>query len=260
MTDEDAPAEPRQKVRARPDEERDRLAESIADRLDKPMTALGLIFLFLVLAETVTDPRGALSTAYTAAGWVIWGAFVAEFALRLYVAPSAVRFLRRNWWQLIFLALPFLRFLRVVARLRLRPLIRGGRVLSSAVRGTRTAGRNLTGRAAWLAATTVIVVLAASQLLFEFAVYGSYAEALHDAAFAAVTGQPLVADGGFARVTELVLAVYSVVVFAALAGMLGAYFLERRPGADDASGSMPVAHSSSSVPAAATSPPDSTTT
>jgi voltage-gated potassium channel len=30
-------------------------------------------------------------------------------------------------------------------------------------------------------------------------------------------------------VIEVVLAVYSVVVFASLAGMLGAFFLERRP-------------------------------
>jgi len=52
--------------------------------------------------------------------------------------------------QVIFLALPFLRFARIVARLRLRPIVRAGRVVSSTVRGTRIAGRELTSRAAWL--------------------------------------------------------------------------------------------------------------
>lgn len=194
------------------------------------MTVLGVIFLLLVLAETVTQPEGTVASVYTWAGWAIWVAFVAEFVLRMVVAPSITRFMKRNWWQVIFLALPFLRFMRVVARLRLRPLVRGGRVLSSGVRGTRTAGRNLRGRAAWLGAMTVIVVLTASQLLFEFAPYEQYSEALHDAAYAAITGEPINIDGGFARVAELILAVYSVVVFATLAGILGAYFFERRPG------------------------------
>lgn len=216
-------------LRSRPADERDRLSESIADRLDKPMTALGVLFLLLVLAETTTEPRGTLATAYTVAGWVIWVTFVAEFVVRAVVAPSAGRFWKRNWWQLIFLALPFLRFLRVLARVRIRPLVRAGRVVASAVRGTRTAGRNLTGRVGWLAAVTTIVVLAASQLLFEFAGYDSYAVALNEAALAAISAQPLNSGDGLARVLEVVLAIYSVAVFASLAGILGAFFLEHRP-------------------------------
>lgn len=216
-------------LRSRPADERDRLSESIADRLDKPVTALGVLFLLLVLAETTTEPRGALATAYTVAGWAIWVTFVAEFVVRAVVAPSAARFWKRNWWQLIFLALPFLRFLRVLARVRIRPVVRAGRVLSSAVRGTRTAGRNLTSRVGWLAAVTTIVVLAASQLLFEFAGYDTYAVALNEAALAAISAQPLHSGDGLARVLEVVLAIYSVAVFASLAGIFGAFFLEHRP-------------------------------
>jgi voltage-gated potassium channel len=105
--------------------------------------------------------------------------------------------------QVIFLALPFLRFARIVARLRLRPIVRAGRVVSSTVRGTRIAGRELTSRAAWLLTVTVIVVLTSSQLLYEFAGYTSYAVALHDAAYATVTGEPLSAETGLARVMDL---------------------------------------------------------
>ncbi len=37
-----------------------------------------------------------------------------EYAARLVIATDRLRFLRRTWWQLLFLALPFLRFLRLV--------------------------------------------------------------------------------------------------------------------------------------------------
>ena len=220
--------------------EREHLAELIADRLDAPMTALGVVFALLVIAETVVQPVGGLGTAFTVAGWVLWATFVSEFLLRMVVAPSTGRFLRRNWWQLIFLALPFLRFARALARLRVRPLLRVGRVMSSTVRGTRIASRQLSSRIAWLVTVTVIVVLASSQLLFEFAGYSSYAVALHDAAYATVAGEPLSAESALARVVEIVLATYSVVVFAALAGMLGAYFLASRgPGSVDGPPSEP---------------------
>jgi voltage-gated potassium channel len=150
---------------------------------------------------------------------------VAEFAARLVVAPDTGRFLRRNWWQLIFLVLPTLRVLRLVRTVR---LLRTGRVLSSAVRTSRSARGLLGSRVGWLGAVTLIVVLSTSQLLYGFAGYDRYADALHDAALGTMTGEPLGADGGFAAVTEVVLAAYSVVVFATLAGSLGAYFLRDR--------------------------------
>ncbi len=48
--------------------------------------------------------------------------------------------------------------------------------------GVRTAWRTLSSRLAWLGAVMGIVVLAAGQLLFEFGGYESYGRALHDAA------------------------------------------------------------------------------
>ena len=119
-------------------------------------------------------------------------------------------------------------------------MTRVGRVVSSTVRGTRLAARKLAGRVAWLAAVTVVVVLASSRLLFDFDGYDEYALALHDAAYATIVGDPLTAPGAVARVMEFVLSIYSVVVFAALAGMLGAYFLEvRTPDPDETAAPAP---------------------
>lgn len=205
---------------------RERWADAIAARLDRPMAALGLLFLFVVLGQTVSS-SASLQRSLAAVAWLLWAVFVAEFALRWYVAPARLRFLKRNWWQLLFLAVPFLRFLRLVALLR---VARAGRVVSSAVRSSRSAGRLLGSRLSWVAAVSAIVVLASSQLLYAFGLYDQYGDALHAAALATVSGQPLGLEAGLAKVLEVLLAMYSVVVFAAVAGTLGAYFLQDRDG------------------------------
>jgi voltage-gated potassium channel len=224
--EDDVPLVRARRAKAMDVDARERWAEVVATRLDGPMSALGMIFLLVVLAQTVATST-AVQRPLAVVGWLLWGVFVSEFALRLWVAPSRRRFLRRNWWQVVFLALPMLRFVRLVLVLR---AARAGRVVSSAVRSSRSAGRVLSDRLAWLAAVSVIVVLAASQLLFAFGVYEVYGDALHAAALVTIVGQPMGQQDGLAQVLDVVLAIWSVGVFAALAGTLGAYFLEgRRP-------------------------------
>jgi voltage-gated potassium channel len=224
--EDDVPLVRARRAKAMDVDARERWAEVVATRLDGPMSALGMIFLLVVLAQTVATST-AVQRPLAVVGWLLWGVFVSEFALRLWVAPSRRRFLRRNWWQVVFLALPMLRFVRLVLVLR---AARAGRVVSSAVRSSRSAGRVLSDRLAWLAAVSVIVVLAASQLLFAFGVYEVYGDALHAAALVTIVGQPMGQQDGLAQVLDVVLAIWSVGVFAALAGTLGAHFLEgRRP-------------------------------
>ncbi len=198
--------------------------QELTERLDGPMAALGVVFLLVVVGEGLAGRGTAVHTAFVAAGWIIWGIFVAEYVVKLLWAPDRAEFLKRSWWQIVFLILPFLRLLRIAVLLR---TARAGRVVSSVVRASRSAGNALTARVGWLAAITAITILGSSQLLYEFGESGSYAEALHDAAFAAIAGEPITDPSGFARFLELILAAYSVVVFAALAGSLGAFFLER---------------------------------
>jgi len=202
-------------------------AESFAKSLDKPMGILGLLFLFVVLGQLVATQE-ALVSALTILGWVFWLVFVAEFLLRAYVARFQLKFWKRNWWQVIFLLVPFLRFFRSLQALRLFRLSRVGRlgaIVSASVRGTRSAGRLMTSRIAWLVAVTAVVALGSSQLLFATGAYDSYSDALFEAALTTVTGSGITSTEGFPRVLHITLATYSVAVFATLAGTLGAFFL-----------------------------------
>ena len=141
------------------------------------------------------------------------------------VAPETGVFLKRNWWQALFLILPFLRILCLV---RIFRFSRTGRVLSSAVRFSCSTHLTLESRVGWLAVTSVITILASSQLLFEFGIFERCGDALHAAALATIAGEPIARPDGFARILEVALATFSVVVFAILAGTLGACFLESR--------------------------------
>ena len=204
--------------------EREIWADELLDRLTPVMSALSVVFVLVVIGESLATSGTTLALGLTVAGWLIWLIFVAEFVARLVVAPKTVEFLKRNWWQVAFLVLPFLRILRLIRTIR---ILRTGRILSSAVRSSRSARRILGSRVGWLAVVSAITALGSSQLLYEFEVFDRYGDALHAAALATITGEPLAQPDGFAKVLDVALAAYSVVVFAALAATLGAYFLER---------------------------------
>lgn len=202
------------------------LAERIYERLHGLMAFFGVLFLAVVVSERLVDPREPLRSILVLVGWVTWTAFVLEFATRLVIAPEKVTFLRRNWWQVALLVLPFLNAIRVFAALRVTRL---GRVLGAGIRGTRSARARFAGRLGWITSVTVIVVIVSADVLYGFAGYETYASALHDAALATMTGQRTEADSGVAQTLEVFLAVYSVVIFASLAGSLGALFLDEQP-------------------------------
>ncbi|MCC9742416.1 hypothetical protein [Streptomyces sp. MNU89] len=228
-------------VRRRPERwdagSRDVLAHDLLERLTPVMSGLGLLFLLVVVGERMAEPGSGAATALAVAGWLLWGAFAAEFAARLALARHRGRFLRRNGWQIIFLVLPFLRVLRLLKSLR---LLRTGRVLSSTLRSSRSAGRILGDRAVWLSMVSLIVVVAASELLWEFdGAHGSYAATLHATALMTISGEPVRTVSAYGRVLQVLLAVYSVVVVAALAGTFGAYFVEKRAAEASSEGAPP---------------------
>jgi voltage-gated potassium channel len=202
-------------------------AEALASRLDRPMGVLGLVFLFVVLGQLLaTDPGLVLALSIT--GWVFWVVFVAEFLLRAYIAQFSPAFWKKNWWQVIFLLVPFLRFLRAlqaVRLLRLARVARVGGIVSAGIRGSRSAGRLLSSRIGWMVAVTAVVILATSQLLYATGEHTEYGDALYETAMATITGTGITPQTAFARVVQVVLAIYSVGVFATLAGSLGAFFL-----------------------------------
>ncbi|MEV1287189.1 hypothetical protein [Micromonospora sp. NPDC049679] len=197
------------------------------------MSLLGLLFLLVVLAQPLADNR-PLSLTLTIASWLLWAVFIGEFILRMWAAPDRRRFLRRNWWQIILLVVPFLQFIRILQVFRVGAVGRG--ITSSVVGGSNSAASVLSGRIARLTVLTLLVFLAASHLLYATGAYTSYADALHDTAFTTISQEPLDSTAPLSQVLEIVLAAYSVIVFATLAGSIGAFFLSGRKSDDTGGG------------------------
>lgn len=218
-----------------PDDEptdRERLAGLLERRLDLPMAVLAVVWAALVAYELIA-PAG-VRPELTLAGNVIWGIFALEFATKMAVSGHPLRFLRRRWPSLLFLVLPVLRILRITRALRLVRVLPAARVLGSSYRAVGTARGLLTGRLQFLGVMTAIVALGGGQLLYVLekgreGALTSLGDALFWAANLAISSslvyEPVTLAG---RVLALVLSVYALVVFASLAGTLGAFFVEYR--------------------------------
>lgn len=111
--------------------ERQTALEQMEDWIEGPMLVLSFLWLGLVIAEFVWGDMRLLETF----GVVIWVAFVAEFALRFWLAPHKVNFLSRNIISLVALVVPAFRILRVFRAVRLVRSLRLIRVVGAANRG-----------------------------------------------------------------------------------------------------------------------------
>jgi hypothetical protein len=107
--------------RPRLDRRRTRLLR-LQTRLEGPMLLLALVWTALFVHGLV----GKVAAWEAALASAIWAAFLAEFSLRLWLAPRKGRFLAHNWLTLLALAAPGFRVLRVVRLARLvqaRPIV-----------------------------------------------------------------------------------------------------------------------------------------
>lgn len=218
-----------------PEEEatpRERLAALLDRRLDIPMAILAVAWALLVGYELVAPPDHR--AAVRLAGNVIWILFAVEFITKLAVSGRPLRFLRRRWPTAIFLFVPALRMLRVVRAARVLHVLPAARVTGASYRALGTARSLLHGRLTLLLAATGIVVFSGGQLLYvlERGQSGGVEDlgaALWWSAHAAIAGE-LVFDPvtGPGQVLAIGLVAYAVVIVAAIAGSVGAFFVESR--------------------------------
>jgi voltage-gated potassium channel len=218
-----------------PDDEptaRERVAAVVEDRLDYPMAFLALVWAVFVAYELVAPDRQRATL--TLVGNVIWGVFVVEFVLKLAISGHPVRFLRRRWPSILFLALPALRIFRVIRAVRALRVLPAARVVGSSYRTIGTARSLLGERLGFLVVMSAVVVFSGGQLLYLVegdagGQVGSLGDALWWSANLALTGN-IVFDPEtlLGRLLSLVLGIYAVVVFASIAATLGAFFMESR--------------------------------
>ncbi|MDQ3957202.1 MAG: potassium channel family protein [Actinomycetota bacterium] len=171
------------------------------------------------------------------ADWIIWSVFFFDYTIRLYLAPERKAFVKTNRLDLLIIALPFLRPLRVVRSTRALRVLRAARATTFLGRAVTAFGEVLTRhKLHYAVATTVVVVVAGALLVhsFEQADPRSNIHSIADAlwwAGATVTTVgfgdqfPTTAGG---RAVGIGLMIVGISLFGFVAGSLVSYFFDNR--------------------------------
>ena len=78
------------------------------------MLVLALVFLVAVVLPEVAAISSSAQLILDGIGWLIWGAFLLELVVKTYLAPDRWRYLLSHWPDVLIVAVPFLRPLRLL--------------------------------------------------------------------------------------------------------------------------------------------------
>jgi voltage-gated potassium channel len=226
-------------------EDRQGLLRQLEDWLEGPMLVLSLAWLALVVVELIWGESRLLETF----GTVIWIIFIAEFALRLWLAPEKLRFLKSNVLSLIALAIPAFRLFRVFRVFRLLRAARAARGLRL-VRVVGTANRGMRALKASMGRRGIGYVLLLSLLVLVLGAAGMYALEADEAGVRGFAGYgdalwwtamllaslgtdywPVSPEG---RVLCFLISLYGLGVFGYITASFASFFVGRDAGAPDA--------------------------
>lgn len=145
---------------------RQRAAERLDQLLALPMLVLTLVFLVVLILPVLAPnlPPGARE-ALDATVLGIWAAFLAEYLARLFVAPRRLSFVLHNPFDLLLVAVPVLRPLRLLRSVNLIRAARLSRIGAGAGRVVRESRTRLASRAALLAAASAGILILASAVM-----------------------------------------------------------------------------------------------
>lgn len=98
------------------------------------MLILALLMLPMLLLPEFTNLPEGLEETLVLGDWLIWGAFGLELVVKTYLAPQRKKYLVEHWYDVVIVAVPFLRPLRVMRSARVLRLARSMRLLSIGTR------------------------------------------------------------------------------------------------------------------------------
>jgi voltage-gated potassium channel len=192
-------------------------------RSDIPLLLLALAFL-VAYAWPILDPRldADLESFLRVLSWSVYGVFVIDFLLRLFLAEKRVAYALRHWYDVVLVVVPMLRPLRLLRLLAL------ARILG------RSASRNLAGRVTMYVVGTAVACVALGALAVLDAERG-HADAnirtFADAAWWACTTVTTVGYGdhfpvtGEGRIVAVALMLVGIALFGSVTAAVASWFV-----------------------------------
>lgn len=216
---------------------RTNLLEGYETRTAIPLLALAVVALPVLVVPAVADLSPGAETVLLALGWLIWGLFLGDYGIRLYLAPDRWRFVRTNKVDLLIVVLPFLRPLHVVRSARALRILRAARASTFLGRGIGAVGEVFTRHKLHYALTVTGALTVAGALLvydFETSAPGGNIDSLGDALWWAAATVTTVGFGDHfptttgGRAVGIALMVVAISLFGFVAGSLVSYFFDSR--------------------------------
>ncbi len=217
-------------------ERRARAAAAFQRASELPMLALSLLLIPLVVLPVTVELPPGVERALEAVSWFVWAAFALELTVKTYLAERRLHYLLTHWYDVLIVAVPFLRPLRLLRAGRLLRLLAVARLLGV---GTRIAvvARALCSRHglqyAALAGAALFLASAVAVMLFERRAGGSiddFGTALWWAAVTVTTvgyGDtfPVTPEG---RGVAVFLMAVGIALFSLLTANIAAFFVENQ--------------------------------
>lgn len=208
--------------------------DRFAAAVDTPLLVVSILWLPVLIIPLVSHPSTSLSDALDGIDYTVWALFAVEYLTKLYLAPHRLRFVRSHLVDLVVIAVPFLRPLRLARLLR---LLRLARVVTTAAAVLRRGRSVMTHRGlhfVLLAVTILVFVLAGAELAFERVAPGAnihdYGDALWWAVVTATTvgygdRYPVTAAG---RGVAVILMLVGIGLVGVVTATVASYFIEQR--------------------------------
>lgn len=216
------------------------------DRLERatqfPLLVLALLTIPLLLAPLALALSEGQERVIFAVDALIWGVFAADLLIRTWLAPHKLSYLRRHWFDVLIVVLPFLRPLRIARSARAFRVIGAVRVLAYATRATHATRAILARRGVQGALLFAGLVLTSSAIAVYFAERssGGTIDGLDTAIWWAITTATTVGYGDTYPVTApgrgigVVLMIVGIGTFAALTANVAAFLFESQEPTGDA--------------------------
>lgn len=202
-----------------------------------PLTVLALLLIPILLAPYLFPLSASTEDTLIAVDYLIWGIFAVDLAAKLAVAPDRRRYLRSHWFDVLLVALPLLRPLRVTRSVRILRVLQIGRAGVAATRalvGIRRALARQGLRYALLSGLVVVIAAGSLATAVERDAQDSTIRSLPDGLWWAVTTVTTVGYGdtyprtAIGRGVGVALMLIGIGLFGVLTANLAALLVEEK--------------------------------